>query len=128
MDFTKSKETYIKEIFRLSQQYDSVRQTDIARRMRVTRASVNRAVKTLAKEGYVNHAPYEHVSLTPLGLKKGVDLCQRQEIITAYLMHSLSIDRQTAFEEACRLEHVISPKIVDSMKERLSGSIGNQRI
>lgn len=50
MKFTESKETYLKEIFNLSQKSGHVRAIDIALRLRVSKSSVNRAVKILTKE------------------------------------------------------------------------------
>ena len=119
MPSTRLRETYIKIIFRLSQQNGSVRAIDIARSMHVSKASVHRAVKHLNKEGYIHHAPYGHISLTLIGIKTGLELCARQEAIAAYLMETLSIGRAAAEEEACRLEHVVSPESIEKMREHL---------
>lgn len=64
------------------------------------------------------HVPYKHIDLTDEGRRKGLELCKRQEIITTYLMSTLLVDRATAFKEACKLEHVISPEIIVKMNER----------
>lgn len=119
MPSARLKEMYIKVIFQLSQQSGSVRAIDIARRMHVSKASVHRAVKHLDKEGYIDHAPYGHISLTLIGIKTGLELCARQETVAAYLMATLSIGRDAAEEEACRLEHVVSHESIEKMREHL---------
>lgn len=116
---SRSKEAYIKAIFELSQQHTPVRATDIARTVRVSKASVHRAVKILAKAGYVDHAPYGHISLTLIGIQTGLTLCARQETIAAYLMATLSIGRDAAEEEARKVEHAVSPESIEKMREHL---------
>ncbi len=56
--FSESTETYLKEIYRLSKTDEHVRSIDVASKLNVSKASVNGAVKKLAKEGYLNHRPY----------------------------------------------------------------------
>ncbi len=117
MEFTESSETYLKEIFRISETSDCVRCTDVADKLKVTMSSVNRAVRILSAEGYLKHEPYGLIFLTEAGIKKAGELCSSQETITKYLMKTLFVDRATAFDEACKIEHFISPEIVNRMKE-----------
>tara|TARA_B100000965_G_C19088129_1_gene539362 strand:+ start:104 stop:466 length:363 start_codon:yes stop_codon:yes gene_type:complete len=117
MKFSESIETYLKEIYRLSETNDCVRSIDVANRLKVSKASVNRAVKKLCKEGYIDHQPYGLIFITETGTKKAQDICLRQEIITKYLTKTLGIDNETAFAEACKIEHVVSHKIIMMIKE-----------
>lgn len=117
MKFSESIETYLKEIYRLSESLDCVRSIDVANRLKVSKASVNRAVKKLSKEGYIDHKPYGLIFLTKTGAKKAQDICLRQELITKYLMKTLNIDNETAYEEACKIEHVISHRITMKIQE-----------
>lgn len=122
MKFSESSETYLKEIFRISQTAECVRCTDVADRLNVSAASVNRAVKLLSREKYLEHKAYGLIFLTDAGRKKAQELCLNQEIITKYLMKTLSLNRTTAFNEACKIEHVVSPSLIKKMKELLAES------
>lgn len=121
MIFTESIETYLKEIYSLSQINVCVLAIDIAHRLSVSKASVNRAVKILSKEKYISHKKYGHIYLTVSGKQKAQELCRRQEIIAIHLINTLRIDKKTAFDEACKLEHVISPMIVAKMRTMIDG-------
>lgn len=117
MKNSESTETYLKEIYRISKTHEHVRSIDIANKLNVTKASINGAVKKLVKEGYLNHQPYGLIFLTDKGIEKAQGLCSKQEIITKYLMETLYLDKINAFEEACKIEHVISQDMVEKMKE-----------
>ena len=117
MKFSESTETYLKEIFRISQTADCVRSIDVANKLGVTKASVNRAVKKLSKEGYLKHVPYGLIFLTDTGSKKAQELCSKQELITKYLMKTLFLEKTTAFKEACKIEHVIGQITINKIKE-----------
>lgn len=122
MEFTESKEMYLKIIFRLSKSNGDVRITDIARRLRVSKASANKAVKILAGEGYLNYTPYRHIELTDKGNEAAEKVCERQEIIADYLIMALHVAPRIALEEACRMEHVVGLAVIDKMKDTISCS------
>jgi DtxR family Mn-dependent transcriptional regulator len=117
MKISESIETYLKQIFFISQMSEWVRSIDVASNLNVSKASVNRAVKKLSEEGYINHQPYGQIFLTDIGKKKAEELCLKQEIVAQYLMKTLFLDEAFAFEEACKIEHVISQRLVKRIKE-----------
>lgn len=56
------------------------------------------------------------ISLTPSGKEIAVKLYERHTVLSNMLM-SLGIDKETATEDACRIEHVISDKSFDVVKK-----------
>ena len=45
---------------------------------------------------------------------------ERHEVLSGWLV-SLGVDPQTAVEDACRIEHVISKESFEAMKKHISG-------
>ncbi len=119
MEYSESTEMYLKEIYRLSIKGPEIRATDVANALRVSKSSVNRAVKKLSKEGLLNHATYGHIEITREGAKKARNICEKQKIIADYLVSKLSIDPKLAMEEACRLEHVVGAAVIDRMRKAI---------
>ena len=59
-----SQEDYLEVIYDLSHGLESVRSIDIAKRLGVSRASVNKRLTLLKDSGFVEHEPYGLVHLT----------------------------------------------------------------
>lgn len=117
MEYSESVEMYLKEIYRLSKKDPRIRATDIANALKVSKASVNRAVKRLCREGLLNHMTYGHIEMTDKGRNKARETCEKQGVIAAYLVIALNIDSQLAMKEACKLEHVVGSVVIKKMKE-----------
>jgi Mn-dependent DtxR family transcriptional regulator len=71
----------------------------------------------LKESGYIEHESYGSIKLTELGRKKAMQMITRHETITAFLKNTLNIDAETAEEDACRIEHIISQKTADAIKK-----------
>ena len=62
-----SLEDYLKAIFRIVAVKQAARAKDISARLSVSNSSVTGALRTLADRGLINYAPYDLITLTPLG-------------------------------------------------------------
>ena len=82
-------EDYLEAIYLFSRKKSSVRITDIAIHLGISKPSVNRAVNTLKKQGYVSHEPYGDVILTEKGRALGYDLYDRHRMIKKFLINVL---------------------------------------
>lgn len=119
MNVSESLEMYLEAILELEEKNAVVRSVDIARFLGVTKPSVNRAMSTLKKEGFINQEPYGDVIFTEKGRNKASRIHELHHIITDFLMKSLGIDAAVAETDACRMEHIISPETVSAMKAYL---------
>lgn len=108
-------EDYLEAIYLFSRKQSSVRITDIAIHLGISKPSVNRAVNTLKKQGYVSHEPYGDVILTEKGRALGYDLYDRHRMIKKFLINVLHLSVDEAEKEACQIEHNISQSTVDKM-------------
>ncbi len=86
----------------------SVRPVDVASKMGVSKASVNKAISVLREKGYLNQPYYGDITLTQKGEDYGRKVLERHKVLTAFLHDVLGIDAKTAEEEACMMEHAIS--------------------
>jgi len=121
---TPSMEDYLEAIAMLGGKERIVRVSQISRRLKVKMPSVTSALRKLSDQGLVEHERYGHIKLTPEGQRIGEDVIRRHEALSHFLIDALGIDQETAEEDACRIEHVISPlsleriiKFVEFLKE-----------
>jgi len=104
--FSESLEDYLETIEMLGGK--NVRSVDIATKLCVSKASVNRAVNSLIQKGLVAKAPYGDISLTPEGVLTSENVLRKHLVIKRFLVEILGIDESIAEGEACGIEHNIS--------------------
>jgi len=102
-------EDYLEAIFNLEKDLKAVRVKDIAEKMMVKLPTVTSMLNTLAQRGLVNHEKYEYVELTTKGKRIAKDVYRRHVIFRDFLTGILNIDEKTAEEDACKMEHTVSP-------------------
>lgn len=86
----------------------SVRPVDVASKMGVSKASVNKAMTILREKGYLDQPYYGDITLTQKGEDYGRKIFERHKVLTAFLHDVIGIDAETAEKEACLMEHAIS--------------------
>ena len=114
MKINESVENYLETILMLSQK-GSVRSIDIADEMDFTRASVSVAMKKLREGEYIFVDENGYITLTTTGKTIAENMYERHTELTNWLV-SLGVDKETAITDACRLEHVISEKSFNALK------------
>ena len=104
-----SHEDYLEAMVMLGgSEQSSVRGVDVAEKMGVSKASVNKAVSVLKEKGYVTQPYYGDITLTHEGSAYGNKVLMRHRTLTRFLHRGLGIDEATAEREACMMEHAIS--------------------
>jgi Mn-dependent DtxR family transcriptional regulator len=109
---------YLECIYVLSQTMDSVRSIDVVEYMGYSKPSVSRAVGLLKSGGYLTVEDNGALVLTQEGRSIGEKIYARHNILTALLMR-LGVDRKTATEDACRMEHAISDATFEAIRLHL---------
>lgn len=117
---TTSAENYLKAILELRGAGERVATSALAHHFNIAPASVTNMVQRLAMEGLLDYAPYSGVKLTEAGEREATAVLVRHEIIERYLINTLGFDEAQAHAEAERLEHVVSPDLVQRMRRRTS--------
>lgn len=118
MSLHESAEMYLETIYTLSQSKSAVRSIDVAEALGYSRPSVSRAVGLLKQDGYLETDRDGFLTLTELGKSTAKKIYERHTVLAAALM-ALGVDRATAAEDACRIEHVISDRSFDTIKAHL---------
>lgn len=112
-------ENYLEAILELQEQGQGTRSIDVAKRLGVSRPSVNKALGILKDAGMVEQQPYGLITLTETGRKRAEEVSRRHIIIKRFLTEVLSVDKDTSDIDACRMEHVISNKTMTALVEFL---------
>ena len=106
---TASMEDYLEAIANLGGGKRVVRVKQISEMLGVKMPSVTSALKKLSDQELVEHERYGHIKLTSQGDKVAAEVIRRHRALTSFFAQALGIDQETAEEDACRIEHVISP-------------------
>ena len=115
MALHESAEMYLETIYQLSLEQHCVRSVDVAEALNYSRASVSRAVGLLKKDGYLEMDEDGFLTLTELGKSTAEKIYERHMVLTAALK-ALGVDEESATEDACKIEHVISDKSLAAIK------------
>jgi DtxR family transcriptional regulator, Mn-dependent transcriptional regulator len=110
---TASSEDYLEAICQLAQGGASVRSVDLANKLEVSKASVNKAVATLKAAGMIEQEYYGEIVLTAEGRAYGESVRGRHRMLLRFLVDILGVDPQIAEHEACEMEHAISDNTMD---------------
>jgi DtxR family Mn-dependent transcriptional regulator len=108
-------EDYLETIYHIVSEKKAARAKDIAVRMAVNSASVTGALRLLGEKGHINYAPYDVITLTPSGETLARDIVRRHEILKDFFTRVLDVDEQEAEDNACKMEHAVSPTIIDRL-------------
>jgi DtxR family Mn-dependent transcriptional regulator len=115
------RENYLKTIFELQEVHEQelVSVGQIARALNLTAGTVTGMIKKLASEELLEHQAYAGCRLTKNGRAKAVEILRRHRILELFLVQSLGLDWSDVHEEAERLEHAISDRVLDRIDKML---------
>jgi Mn-dependent DtxR family transcriptional regulator len=117
MLYRESEEMYLETILLLKNNNQNVRSIDVAKELNYSRASVSRAINLLKNRNYIV-VEDGIINFTEHGYKRASEIYERHSIIMSLLV-KLGASHELAEENACRIEHVISPEILDLFKKYL---------
>lgn len=119
MKINESSENYLKTVLILSHKKPYVRSIDIANELDFTKPSVSVAMRNLRENGYVSVDGEGHITPTEAGRQIAETMYERHALLTDWLVY-LGVDRETAMEDACRIEHAVSAKSFKAIKEHIA--------
>ena len=119
MQLKESGEMYLETIYVLSQRKGFVRSIDVGEEMGYSKPSVSRAVGILRDGGYITVAHDGGLHLTEAGLEVAQRTYERHTVLSEFFI-KLGIDEETATNDACKIEHVISSSTFAALKKYLN--------
>ena len=119
MKIQESAENYLEAILVLTQKNGQVRSIDVAHYTGFSKPSISRAVGLLRDNGYVSIDQNGLLGLTESGLKIAETIYERHQLLSSWLT-TLGVDPKVAEDDACRIEHVISPESFEAIKKHVN--------
>ena len=117
MNLTVSQEEYLKTIYILSKTEKEIRVTDIAKKLGITKPSVNRAIKGLKTLNLLNYETYGNISLTAEGEKISQEILRKEDLLKLFLINVLGVEKDKATKEANATKHAITEEKKQKMKK-----------
>ena len=112
---TESAEMYLESILVLTQKQGELRAIDIVHHTGYSKPSVSRAMGLLKKNGNITVSENGLIYLTEQGKEVATKVLERHRVLSSLLIR-LGVDPETAAEDACRIEHVISDHTFERLK------------
>ncbi|MBQ9609218.1 MAG: metal-dependent transcriptional regulator [Lachnospiraceae bacterium] len=121
MKIQESAEDYLEAILIIGEKKEFVRAIDIVNHLGISKPSVSVYLKNLRENGYVTVNDKGHLSLTDEGMKIAVKIYERHKILSAILI-ALGVQEETAFKDACKIEHDLSDETFEIIKKHYLAS------
>lgn len=118
MKSNESSEMYLETILVLSKQLPVVRSVDVANELGFKKSSVSIAMKHLREKNQITVTDAGFIYLTDEGKEIAEMIYERHQLLTEYFI-KLGVSKDTATQDACRIEHVISSESIDAIKKHM---------
>ena len=92
-----------------------IRSIDIVNELGFSKPSVSIAMKNLRENGYISMDHEGYITLEPSGREIAETIYERHTMLTELLV-ALGVNRETAVEDACRIEHDLSDETFQALK------------
>lgn len=119
--YQESEEMYLETILLLKQKIANVHAINVAEELGYSKPSVSRGVNLLIQKGYISIGNGGELQFTEAGKQKAEGIYERHIVITK-LLEMTGADRALAEENACRIEHVITPELFEILKKFVKNS------
>jgi DtxR family Mn-dependent transcriptional regulator len=120
MKVTQKTEEYIESLYKLEQKNAIVKPSMLAYDLNVSQASITEMVKKLSDNGVVTQSRESGIRLTQKGVRSAARVVRRHRLSERLLTDIIGIPFEEVHEEACKLEHVISPEVERNLEIALS--------
>jgi DtxR family Mn-dependent transcriptional regulator len=101
-------EEYLESIYKLSQNAEMVKTTELSKNLDIAPGSVTQMLKKLGKMDYVDYSQYKGVKLTNKGLKAAKRITRKHRLLERFLRDILKLKDNILHEQACEMEHSLS--------------------
>ena len=115
MELLESGQMYLETILVLSKNMTAVRAIDVSKYLNYSKPSVSRAMGILKNGGFIEIDVNGYITLTKNGELSAKKIYERHNVLTTMLEH-IGVDKETALNDACKIEHVISDETFNALK------------
>jgi len=117
---SQSLEDYLEALYLLSKSKQTVRVKDLVKQMGVRSPSVIGAINRLQSMNLVDYEHHSHVALTAAGKEQAKRIYHRHLLLTSLLRDILDVPPDIADNDACKIEHLISPETLEQIRKYLN--------
>ena len=121
---SKSSEEYIKNMYILRKQNGKIRVTDIAKKMKCSKPSVNKAINILKEEKLINYETYGTIELTKQGENLAKKILEAYDITYLFMKDVLNLDEEEAKSEAEKIKSTISDNTINKLAKYVHNALG----
>ena len=114
-ELSSNMEDYLEAINSLEEKNEVARVSDISRLLDVKKSSVTAALNHLSKHKLVVHDRYSYTRLTSEGKRLAEGIQRRHSMLLKFLTEILDVDPGIAVEDACGMEHSVSPQTLEKL-------------
>lgn len=118
-EMSSSLEDYIEAVYSIYLQDNKVKAVEVARRLKVSRASTTEALQKLEQLGLINYGHYGAISITEAGVKKAKEVIKKHETLSDFFENILGVNHELAEETACKIEHVICAEVLERLEKHI---------
>lgn len=119
MKIQESAENYLETILIIKNRKGVVRSIDIVNELEFSKPSVSVAMKNLRENGYIDVDDNGYISLLAKGMEIAETMYERHIAISNWLI-AIGVNPETAVEDACKIEHVISAESFEAVKKYIT--------
>ncbi len=116
---SESTEMYLITIFRLVNKNSEVHVSDIAEMLGLHHSSVSEKLKRLREQDYVMNDEHR-LHLTEAGNQIAVNVLRKHRLIKTFLVELIDYPIDEVYDEACRLEHVVSERLINGLEKLMA--------
>ncbi len=121
---TTAVEDYVKAIYKLQTQTETVSTSALAEKMQTSAAATTKMLKHLAALNLALYTRYYGVRLTPVGTQIALEVIRHHRLLELYLAQAMGYSWDQVDAEAEKLEHVIS----EDFEARIDALLGYPEI
>lgn len=118
-----SKEKYLIEIYHSISEQGYARVSQLANSLNVSVSSVSKMIGKLYREELIHYQPYGVITLTEIGLYKGLKLTSNHQILVQFFRY-IGFEEDKIEDEVTNIESYISSDAIEKIKQVLVEKIG----
>jgi DtxR family Mn-dependent transcriptional regulator len=106
---------YVQAVAEVAGRNGTARAADVAAHLGVSKSGVTSMVRSLQARGLVAHERYGELALTEAGRRLAERTAANREVLTLFLTEILGVPTSVALEDACMVEHLVSPQVMTEL-------------
>ncbi len=111
-----SLEDYLEMICNLIEDTGGAKAIEIAKKFNISRASVSEALGKLAEKELIIYEGHKGIRITEKGLSQAKKVIRKHNTLTDFFENTLGIEKNIAESNACKIEHVVSEDVFDTLE------------